>query len=86
MARDANVRLNLPGINKVMKSQEVADFQDDIGQRIARAAGPGFVAETDRPAHKWVARTRVRASTREARAREAREDVLKRAIDAGRGR
>lgn len=86
MARNSNVRLNLPGINKVMKSQGVADELDRRGQRIARAAGAGFVAETDQPAHRWVARTRVRAATREARAREAREDVLKRAIDAGRGR
>lgn len=86
MARNPPVRLNLPGINKVMKSQGVADELDRRGQRIARVAGSGFVAETDQPAHRWVARTRVRAATPEARAREAREDALKRAIDAGRGR
>lgn len=85
MAQNARVTLLLPGLNAVMKSQGVAEFQDRLGQKIARAAGSGFSAVTDKPAHRWVARTRISADTYEARAREARGDVLKRALDAGRG-
>lgn len=86
MARNPPVRLNLPGLNKVMKSKGVSDKLDSLGHKVARTAGRGFVVETDRPEHRWIARTRVRAATREARIREAREDALKRALDAARER
>lgn len=81
----ARVTLLLNGLNAVMKSQGVADDLHHRGERIARAAGPGFSATSNAPAHRWVARTWVRAETIDARAREARGDVLKRALDAGRG-
>lgn len=77
--------LLLKGLNEVMKSQGVADELQRRGERIARAAGAGFSAETDQPQHRWIARTYVKAETFEARAREARDNVLLRALDAGRG-
>lgn len=85
MAKNARVKLLLPGLNAVMKSQGVADELQRRGERIARAAGAGFSAETDQPQHRWIARTYVKAETFEARAREARDNVLLRALDAGRG-
>lgn len=77
--------LLLKGLNEVMKSQGVADELQRRGERIARAAGAGFSAETDQPQHRWIARTYVKAETFEARAREARDNVLLKALDAGRG-
>lgn len=85
MAKNARVVLLLPGLNAVMKSRAVADELQRRGERIARAAGAGFSAETDQPQHRWIARTYVKAETFEARAREARDNVLLRALDAGRG-
>lgn len=85
MAKNARVVLLLPGLNAVMKDERVAKFQDGLGQKIARAAGPGFSARTDQPAHRWVARTRISADTYEARRAQALDDRLMRALDAGRG-
>lgn len=85
MAKNSRVTLLLPGLNAVMKSAAVADELDRRGQRIGRAAGSGFVVRSNSPAHRWVARTWVVADSIEARRREATEDVLKRALDAGRG-
>lgn len=83
MAREPNVELNLAGINAIMKSAGVRKDLDERGGRIARRAGPGFVARSNND-HRWVARTWVLPETAAARRREAREDTLKRAIDAGR--
>lgn len=85
MAKNARVALLLPGLNAVMKSQGVADELQRRGERIARAAGSGFSARTDQPAHRWVARTRISAGTYEARRAQALDDRLMRALDAGRG-
>lgn len=85
MAKNARVVLLLPGLNAVMKSQGVADELQRRGERIARAAGAGFSARTDQPAHRWVARTRISADTYEARRAQALDDRLMRALDAGRG-
>lgn len=81
----AKVELRFQGLNAVMKSEGVSEELARRGERIARAAGKGFVARTNDPIHRWVARTWVEADTYEARAREARDNVLTRALDAGRG-
>lgn len=77
------IELDLQGINELMKSEPVAQMLDRAGDRIAAAAGAGFVAR--RSPHKWVARTYVEADTFEAMRAEATDRVLTRSIDAGRG-
>lgn len=84
MAKAPKVQMNIAGVNEVMKSPGARADLDARGQRMARAAGPGFVAVSNDD-HRWVARTWVQPETAAARRREARDDALKRAIDAGRG-
>lgn len=84
MASNVRVQLNIRGVNEVMRSEGVSRDIAARGQRMARAAGPGFEAKSDSP-HRWVARTWVQSTSREAAAREARENILTRSIDAGRG-
>lgn len=75
--------MNIRGVNEVMRSSGVTRDLAARGARIASAAGPGFEAKSDAP-HRWVARTWVQAENRAAARREARDNVLTRAIDAGR--
>lgn len=84
MAQRTRVVMNIRGVNEVMRSEGVSRDIAARGERMARAAGPGFEAKSDSP-HRWVARTWVQSTSREAAAREARENILTRSIDAGRG-
>lgn len=82
MANTIRVEMNLPGVNEVMKSAGVQADLDARLERIAQRAGDGFgVASRD---HRWVARGWVQTETVEAMRAEARDNVLTRAIDAGR--
>jgi hypothetical protein len=85
MARKVKVKLNLPGINAVMKSPGVVDVLGREARSIAHAAGPGFTSATDN-SHPWVARAWVRAETRAAKVAEARHKVLTRAAGVAGGR
>ena len=78
-----NVKLNLKGVNEIMKSAEVEADLMRRGRKIAAAAGPGFEAVSE--PHKWIARVYVQAETHAARRAEAKDRVLSRALDAGRG-
>lgn len=73
------VRLDIRGVNRVMKSPGVADLLTRRAQEIARDAGPGFEAEGDN-SHPWIARAWVRAATPAARRAEARNKVLTKAL------
>lgn len=75
------VRLNLKGVNAVLKAQQ--PDVDARARRIAAAAGDGF--EVESAPHKWTARAYVRPKTASARRREAQDKVLNRAISAGGG-
>lgn len=75
-----NVRLNLRGLNAVMKSKPAQDLVDGLGKEIAAAAGDGF--EYVRRPHPWTARGYVQTVSARARRRQAREAVLERAIGA----
>ncbi len=77
------IKLNLPGINELMKSAPVQADLNARAARIAAAAGEGFESGPGRP-HPWIARAYVWAGTFEARRAEATDRALTRAIDAGR--
>lgn len=81
MGDDVRVKLKISGINKLMTSAPVVADVSARAQRIARAAGEGFVATVDN--HKWTARAYIRTATTEARKREASQKVLIRSLSAG---
>jgi hypothetical protein len=83
MAKLSQVKLNLPGLNAVMKSAAVQADLNARAARIAAAAGDGFDWAPGAP-HPWVARAYVWTATGEAEREEATTRALTRAIDAGR--
>ncbi len=89
MARKALVKLDPKGMGAFLRGSEVRRMVRSSGDRVASAAGPGFEADT------WVssdagrrgqprAVSGVRATTWGAAHRNARDNVLLRARDAGR--
>ena len=94
MARKPSVRLDENGVGRFLAGPEVRGMVRSSGERIAAAAGPGFEADT------WISPTRgvskkgnsrpprvvsgVVPETFTARARNARDNILLRARDAGR--
>lgn len=76
------VKLNSPGVKKLLQSPEVRADLERRGRAIAQSAGDGMEVESD------VGPTRARASvhtaTPDAMRREAIDRALTRAIDAGR--
>lgn len=73
-----DVRLNLPAINAIMRSQPVQGLLDEVGKKMAANAGDGF-EYVARP-HRWTARGYVQTASARARRRQAREAVLERAM------
>lgn len=77
------VALNGSEVRRLLKSAEVSAELLRRGERIAAAAGPGFVTrESVGPNRVRVA---VVASTPAAQRAEARDGALSRSVDAGRG-
>jgi hypothetical protein len=78
MADISGLHLNLKGLNVIMRAQQ--PVIDQIGQRMARAAGAGFEYEAD--PHPYTARGYVQTADARGRRREAIEKVLVRTIGA----
>lgn len=79
MATKTQVRLNMAGVNALMKSPPVARAVQERARRLAAQAGPGFEVTTDNR-HPWVVRSWVEAKTYAARLAEATGKVLTRAV------
>lgn len=82
MAR-AEVTLREKGLGEILKSDRMVAEMGKRGDRVARAAGPGF--ESDAFVGRTRARAMVRARTFIAELAERKDKVLTRAIDAARG-
>lgn len=90
MAKRARVKLDTEGgMTAFLRGPEVARMVRSSGDRVAARAGDGFEADT------WVSPVRgrrlparvisgVTPQTNKARARQSRDNVLLRSIDAGR--
>lgn len=74
----AQVKLNLRGLNALMRSSEVQAIVDREGQRIATAAGRDF--EYVPRTHRWVARGFVQPANARGAREQARAAVLERAL------
>lgn len=72
------VRLNLPGINRLMREQKVQAQLDDIGQEMAADAGDGF--EYVAKPHRYTARGYVQVASGDGARRQARDAVLERVM------
>lgn len=72
------IKLNLAGLNKLMRSAEVQAVVDRRGEAMARAAGEDF--EYVPSPHKWVARGFVQPKNARGRRQEAIEKRLTRAL------
>jgi hypothetical protein len=76
------VKLNHNGVRQLLQSPGVLAELKRRGERIAAAAGPGFEAEGFVGRNR--ARVTVRTATVEAMVAQAEDDVLTKAIPAGR--
>lgn len=72
-------RLNLPGLNELMKSGEMQAVINSAAQNIVSAAGDGYEAESAHPIS-FVAIASVRAATDEARRDNNRNNTLLKAV------
>lgn len=74
----AQVKLNLAGLNQLMRSDAVQAIVDAEGRRVAAAAGSNF-EYVARP-HRYVARGYVQAKNARGMREQARNAVLERAL------
>lgn len=72
------VKLNLPGLNRLMTSPGARAVVRENAQRMAASAGDGFEA-VERP-HRWTARAYVQTADRTGRRRQVDEHVLERVV------
>lgn len=82
MAKDWDVKLNIPGFVELRTSQKVEDHLLKLGQRVADACGEGYKAEV--APSKRRARVTVFPDSNAARLREASQNNLVRNLDAAR--
>lgn len=82
MAGKVRIELDSKGIGRLLKSKELERDMKRRAEQISRAAGPGHGVEVDNTGDRT--RASVVTRTREARAGEARNRRLTRAINAGR--
>lgn len=66
MGKGVVFKLNLPGLNEIMKSAPMCETLNAAAQKIARSAGNGYEVETAHPIS-FVGIAAVHAKTREAR-------------------
>lgn len=72
------VKLNLPGLNRLMAGNSVQAEVDRIGEAMAADAGAGFEYRSRR--HKWTGRGFVGIADAEGARRQARDAVLERVV------
>lgn len=82
MATPVRVQLKRGAVEQLLKGPEITRLLTDMGQSIARAAGPGHEVNVDRGPNR--VRVEVVTSTFEAMRNEARTRALTRAVQAGR--
>lgn len=80
---NAQVTLNEKGVGELLKSDRMLAEMAKRGERVAKAAGPGF--ESSAIVGRTRARAQIRARTFKAELAERKDKVLTRAIDAARG-
>lgn len=72
------IKLNLPGLNELMKSPEIAEAVLEAGQAVAQAAGPEYAAEVHTA--NWIAIANVYPDSKEAAHDNFKDNTLLKAI------
>jgi len=79
MSKDITFKLNLAGLNALMKSPEMQAIEDGALQQVAAQLGEGFEVESSHPIG-FVAIGSVRAVTVQARLQQNRTKVIDKAF------
>lgn len=75
MAKNVTFKLDLAGLNALMKSGEMQAVLNSAASQIASAAGPGFEVESAHPIS-FVAIAAVHAETSEAKRENSKNNTL----------
>lgn len=73
------VELNLRGINELMKSREVEDELERLGNQVAARAGEGYAVRVHQA--NWIAIANVYAETDEAKRDNMKNNTLLKAVN-----
>ena len=75
------IKLNLPGINKIMKSEGIQSKLSQAAQAVANIAGPEYVAEDPR-AIRWIGVVNVHPASKNAAHDNFENNTLLKALQA----
>ena len=78
MANKVKIKLNLPGLNELMTSPEMAGALLEAGQAVAQAAGPEYAAEVHTA--NWIAISNVYPDSKAAAKENFRDNTLLKAL------
>lgn len=78
MANRVKFKLNLPGLNELMKSPEMQDALLEAGQAVAQAAGSDYAAEVHTAS--WIAISNVYPDSKTAAHENFKDNTLLKAI------
>ena len=75
---DVKVKLNLPGLNELMKSAEISQAVLEAGQAVAQAAGADYAAEVHTA--NWIAIANVYPDSKQAAHDNFKDNTLLKAL------
>ena len=78
MAKDVKFKLNLPGLNELMKSSEMQSALLDAGRAVASSAGSDYAAEVHTA--NWIAISNVYPDSKKAANENFRHNTLLKAL------
>jgi hypothetical protein len=84
VSKKVKIKLNLPGLNEVMKSPGLQDMMQEKGEEVAARASDmskGGQFETETKTINWIAVTTVRAADDKAIKATFKDNVLRKALD-----
>lgn len=76
---NVDFKLNLTGLNELMKSDQMQAILNDAARKIAAAAGEGYEVESAHPIS-FIGIASVRAVTRKAKKDNSENDTLLKAV------
>ena len=82
MSDGVTFKLNLPGLNELMKSGEMQEILNEKARSIQASAGDGYEIESAHPIS-FVAIASVRASSKKARKNNSKNKTLLKASGGG---
>lgn len=78
MANNVKFKLNLPGLNELMKSSEMQSALREAGQTVANAAGSDYASSVHTA--NWIAIANVYPDSKRAASENFKENTLLKAV------